>query len=130
MQNQNTSTTSTWINPANSLRIQNNTIAFSDYKEFDSLSSAIDNDLSRILKAQQPSFFKLGRPTIKIGKESYDYNSQTSKWYCSSSPSWFRRNIECYVALNSKLSNVTAAAGFNRTPSKSKLKNYKHKLTQ
>ena len=110
MQNQNTSTTSTWINPANALRISNNTVSFSDYKEFESLSSAIDNDLSRILKEQQPSFFKSGRPTITIGNDSYNYNSLTSKWFCSNSPSWYRRNIECYVALNSKLSNITAAA--------------------
>jgi hypothetical protein len=136
MQNQNTQSTSSniseWINPADSLRISNNTISFSDYKEFDSLSSAIDNDLSRILKTQQQSFFKQGRPTITIGNDSYNYNSLTSKWFCSHSPSWYRRNIECYVALNSKLSNITAAAGFNRSTSipKSKLKNYKNKLTR
>lgn len=136
MQNQNTQSTSSniseWINPADSLRISHNTVSFSDYKEFESLSSAIDNDLSRILKAQHPSFLKQGRPTITIGNDSYNYNSQTSKWFCSNSPTWFRRNIECYVALNSKLSNITSAAGFNRKPSipKSKLKNYKHKLTR
>ena len=136
MQNQNTqsstSNISEWINPADSLRISNNTVSFSDYKEFESLSSAIDNDLSRILKEQQQSFFKPGRPTITIGNDSYNYNSLTSKWFCSHSPSWYRRNIECYVALNSKLSNITAAAGFNRNTSipKSKLKNYKNKLTR
>jgi hypothetical protein len=136
MQNQNTQTSSSniseWINPADSLRISNNTISFSDYKEFESLSSAIDNDLSRILKSQHPSFLKQGRPTITIGNDSYNYNSLTSKWFCSNSPTWYRRNIECYVSLNSKLSNITSAAGFNRKPSipKSKLKNYKHKLTR
>ena len=134
MENQNTqsSTISEWINPAHSLRISNHTITFNNYNEFESLSSAINNDLSRILKTQQQSFFKHGRPTITIGNDSYNYNSLTSKWFCSHSPSWYRRNIECYVALNSKLSNITAAAGFNRNTSipKSKLKNYKNKLTR
>lgn len=133
MQNQNTqSNISEWINPADSLRISNNTVSFSDYKEFESLSSAIDNDLSRILKEQQSSFFKSGRPTITIGNDSYNYNSLTSKWFCSNSPSWYRRNIECYVALNSKLSNITVAAGFNRKPSISNAqrKKYSQKLTR
>ena len=135
MQNQNTQSSSNiseWINPADSLRISHNTVSFSDYKEFESLSSAIDNDLSRILKTQQPSFLKQGRPTITIGKDAYNYNTQTSKWFCSHSPSWYRRNIECYVALNSKLSNITVAAGFNRKPSISNAqrKKYSQKLTR
>ena len=132
MQNQNTPNISEWINPADSLRISHNTVAFSDYKEFESLSSAIDNDLSRILKSQHPSFFKSGRPTITIGNDSYNYNSPTSKWFCSNSPSWYRRNIECYVALNSKLSNITVAAGFNRKTSISNAqrKKYSQKLTR
>ena len=134
MQKQNTQSQniSEWINPADSLRISHNTVSFSDYKEFESLSSAIDNDLSRILKTQHPSFLKQGRPTITIGKDSYNYNSLTSKWFCSHSPSWYRRNIECYVALNSKLSNITVAAGFNRKPSISNAqrKKYSQKLTR
>ena len=114
MQKQNTQSQniSEWINPADSLRISHNTVSFSDYKEFESLSSAIDNDLSRILKTQHPSFLKQGRPTITIGKDSYNYNSLTSKWFCSHSPSWYRRNIECYVAMNSQLSNIASAGGF------------------
>ena len=109
MQNQ---TISEWINPTKSLRISNHTISFNNYNEFESISSAIDNDLSRILKTHKPKDIKLGIPTITIGKESYNYNTFTSKWSCSQSPSWFRRNIECYVAMNSQLSNIASAGGF------------------
>jgi len=109
MQNQNISE---WINPANSLRISNHTISFNNYNEFESLSSAIDNDLSRILKTHKPQDIKIGIPTITIGKDSYNFNAYTSKWSCSHSSSWYRRNIECYVAMNSQLSNIASAAGF------------------
>ena len=109
MQNQNISE---WINPANSLRISNHTISFNNYNEFESISSAIDNDLSRILKAHKPQDIKIGIPTIKIGRDSYNFNAYTSKWFCSHSPSWYRRNIECYVAMNSQLSNIASAGGF------------------
>lgn len=126
MQNQNTQSTtsiiSEWINPAKALRIKGHTITFGDYTEFESLASAISNDLSKILESQQPDFKKANRPTIKIGRESYNFNTHLSSWYCSNSPSWYRRNMICYVALNSKLSIITSAAGFNHTPSKSKLK--------
>lgn len=126
MQNQNTQSTtsniSEWINPANILRIKGHTITFGDYTEFESITAAISNDLSKILESQQPDFKKANRPTIKIGRESYNFNTYLSSWYCSNSPSWYRRNMICYVALNSKLSIITSAAGFNRIPTISKLK--------
>jgi hypothetical protein len=126
MQNQNTQSTtsniSAWINPAKALRIKGHTITFGDYTEFESITAAISNDLSKILESQQPDFKKANRPTIKIGRESYNFNTYLSSWYCSNSPSWYRRNMICYVALNSKLSIITSAAGFNRIPTISKLK--------
>jgi hypothetical protein len=129
MQNQNTQsnevtqiTISEWINPAKILRIKGHTITFGDYTEFESITAAISNDLSKILESQQPDFKKANRPTIKIGRESYNFNTYLSSWYCSNSPSWYRRNMICYVALNSKLSIITSAAGFNRIPTISKLK--------
>ena len=111
MQNQNISE---WIHPTKSLRISNHTISFNNYNEFESISSAIDNDLSRILKSHKPKDIKLGIPTITIGKDSYNFNSFTSKWFCSHSHTWLNRNIECYVAMNSQLSNISSAAGFTR----------------
>ena len=113
-----TQKTNNWINPVNSLDINGRTITFSSYTQFESLSSAIDHELSKIRETQDPELLEKGMPSIKIEKDRYSFNSLTSKWYCAESPSWHKRNIECYTVLNSKLSNIAAAAGFVRSLNK------------
>ena len=113
-----TTTKSKWINPADSLNILGRTVTFNNYDQFESQSTAIDHELSKIRETQDPELLESGMPSIRIGKDRYSFNAQTSKWYCAETPSWHKRNIECYTVLDSKLSNIASAAGFVRSLNK------------
>ena len=58
--------------------------------------------------------FMSGSPTITIGKDSYRFDPNLLRWYCSASPSWRRRNIMCYMVLNSKLTHMAIDMGYDR----------------
>ena len=113
-----TTTQSKWINPADSLNVLGRTVTFNSYDQFESLSTAIDHELSKIRETQDPELLEKGMPSIQIAKDRYDFNTLLSKWYCAESPSWHKRNIECYTVLDSKLSNIASAAGFVRNSNK------------
>ena len=58
--------------------------------------------------------FLSGSPTITIERDSYRFDPKLLRWYCSDSPSWRRRNIMCYMVLNSKLTNMAISMGYDR----------------